>query len=118
MASKHSLATNGGQKVSNEHKEPEKPLIYEPPDLRGRKHVEKVAGEYRVREDEVLADKLQHEEFEFHYGKNKDERHRGQIDVKTAKSIYLREVEDSGLLSKSELKRLYEPAFFSIVSRF
>ncbi|XP_057304072.1 trichohyalin-like isoform X1 [Hydractinia symbiolongicarpus] len=106
MASKNSSATNSGQKVSSEHKEPEKPLIYEPPDLRGRKHVEKVAGEYRVREDEVLADKLQHEEFEFHYGKNKDERHRGQIDIKTAKSIYLREVEDSGLLSKSELKRL------------
>lgn len=47
MASKHSLATNGGQKVSNEHKEPEKPLIYEPPDLRGRKHVEK--GEFLFR---------------------------------------------------------------------
>ena len=29
------------QQITRQHSEPEKPLIYEPPDLRGRKHVEK-----------------------------------------------------------------------------
>ena len=103
------------EQITRQHSEPEKPLIYEPPDLRGRKHVEKgifyrwffpqggrenkdlfwvkslrqvhkdymqslnlwdfqslvrtcrlfffsVTGQYRVLEDECLADKLQNEE--------------------------------------------------------
>jgi len=94
------------QDVLRQHSEPEKPMVYEPPDLRGRMHVEKVTGEYRIREDECLADKLQHEEFELHFGKNKDARKLGHIDIKKAKQIYLDEIKASGLLSKQELNRL------------
>lgn len=88
------------------HKEPEKPLVYEPPDLEGRKHVAKVASDFRMREDECLADRLQNEEFEYHFGQNKSERWIGKIDIKKAKEIYLQEVENAGLLSKEELNRL------------
>ena len=44
---------------------------------------------------------------ELHFGKNKDMRKIGQIDIKKAKSIYLEEVAASGLLSKEELNRLW-----------
>ena len=43
---------------------------------------------------------------ELHFGKNKDMRKIGQIDIKKAKSIYLEEVAASGLLTKEELNRL------------
>ena len=44
---------------------------------------------------------------DLHFGKNRDERQRGRVDLNKAKEIYLREVEESGLLSKSELRSLY-----------
>ncbi|XP_066911891.1 trichohyalin-like isoform X2 [Clytia hemisphaerica] len=88
------------------HQEPERPLVYEPPDLEGRQHVAKVTNDFRIREDECLADKLQNEEFEYHFGQNRSERWRGQLDIKKAKQIYLQEVEKAGLLSKDEMNKL------------
>lgn len=45
---------------------------------------------------------------EYHFGKNKSERFLGMIDIHKAKEIYLKEVEESGLLSKDELKKMYD----------
>ncbi|XP_065656232.1 uncharacterized protein LOC100213914 isoform X3 [Hydra vulgaris] len=92
--------------IIKHHVEPEKPIVYEPPDLLGRKHVEKITGEFRYREDECLADKLQSEEFNKYFESNKSARKLGKMDINTAKAIFLKEVEESGLLTSSQIKEL------------
>jgi len=72
----------------------------------GSKKVKEACQEIMTREDEALAHRLQDEEFQTHYIRNRQERSTARIDVKAAKHTYLEEVKQAGLLRKAELQRL------------
>lgn len=60
--------------------------------------VRQVCQDFRVREDESLAHRLQEEEFGNHYIRNRSERKTVREDVKAAKITYLEEVKHSQIL--------------------
>lgn len=72
------------------------------------KKVKEVCVDFRTREDEALAQRLQDEEFETHYLRNRNERGTARVDVKAAKKTYLQEVKSAGLLEDAEYQRLAE----------
>eukprot|EP00794_Sanderia_malayensis_P000808 gene808-103_t len=74
----------------------------------GSKKVKDVCVDFRTREDEALAQRLQDEEFETHYLRNRQERGTARVDVKTAKETYLEEVKKAGLLKEAEYQRIAE----------
>eukprot|EP00795_Rhopilema_esculentum_P006953 gene6953-12574_t len=72
----------------------------------GSKKVKDVCQDFMTREDEALAQRLQDEEFQTHYLKNREERGTARVDVKAAKNAYLEEVKQAGLLREYEYQRL------------
>ncbi|KAK3730110.1 hypothetical protein QZH41_013752, partial [Actinostola sp. cb2023] len=64
--------------------------------------------DFRVREDGALANKLQEEEFQKHYCRNKSERKTVRGDVRVAKQTYLEEVKTAQLLPEDELVDMEE----------
>lgn len=70
--------------------------------------VRKVCQDFRVREDGALAYRLQEEEIDQHYKRNRQESRKIQDDVRTAKITYLEEVKNARLLPEQELPDMEE----------
>ncbi|XP_032233765.2 trichohyalin isoform X2 [Nematostella vectensis] len=67
-----------------------------------------VCQDFRVREDGALATRLQEEEFQKHYGMNRNERKSVRGDLCVAKKTYLEEVRTAALLPEEELAQMEE----------